>query len=68
MNPDNGPTTSQERFHQRVEKYRAKDAPLFLHHWWWFVHNVVAHPLIGVAPSKPTFQFHDFTSRKINQP
>lgn len=39
-----------------------------VHHFWWFVHNVICHPLIGICPIKPFFEFHDFTSRKINPP
>lgn len=39
-----------------------------IHHFWWFVHNVICHPLIGLCPIKPFFDFHDYTSRKINAP
>lgn len=36
------------------------------HYFWWFVHNCIAHPMIGVIPIKTTFRFHDYTSDKIN--
>lgn len=36
------------------------------HHFWWFVHNCIAHPMIGVCPHEKTFAFHDYTSDKIN--
>lgn len=36
------------------------------HHFWWLVHNCIAHPMIGFAPIKSTFRFHDYTSDKIN--
>jgi hypothetical protein len=36
------------------------------HHVWWLIHNVVAHPMIVIAPMGLTFRFHDWTSRKLN--
>lgn len=61
--PEDG---SEERFRERIRQFKVKSMPLALHHAWWVVHNCVAHPLIGVAPIKPFFDFHDYTSRKIN--
>jgi hypothetical protein len=40
--------------------------PLAQHYVWWLIHNLVAHPAIGIAPVKFTFAFHDWTSRKLN--
>lgn len=37
-----------------------------VHGFWWFVHNCVAHPMIGLCPIKSFFEFHDYTSNKIN--
>jgi hypothetical protein len=34
--------------------------------FWWWVHNVVAHSLIGVLPRRTFFRFHDYTSRKMH--
>jgi len=51
---------AQGRFEERKEKTPA--APLA---FWWFMHNCVAHPLIGVLPFKPLFDFHDWTAKKI---
>lgn len=45
------------------DRYGARDRNSL----WWFVHNCIAHPLIGVAPIKPLFNFHDWTSGKINR-
>lgn len=44
------------------QRYRNRPRHVF----WWLVHNCVAHPMIGVAPVKACFDFHDWTSRKIN--
>ncbi len=33
---------------------------------WWLVHNLVAHPLIGILPFKPFFAFHDWTSHRMH--
>lgn len=40
--------------------------PRVQHHFWWLLHNLVAHPAIGLVPVKATFDFHDWTSRKLN--
>lgn len=57
---------SEERFRARIDVYDSRRMPRVSHHFWWFVHNCVAHPLIGVLPIRSTFLFHDYTSRKIN--
>lgn len=43
-----------------------RSLPRVKHFVWWLIHNCVAHPVIGVAPVKPAFDFHDWTSRKLN--
>lgn len=65
---------SHTRFHNRIEHFEARRnhlgkrtiLPKVTHYLWWVVHNAVAHPLIAVAPVKPLFDFHDYTSDKIN--
>jgi len=37
--------------------------PTLRYRAWWVLHNVVAHPLIGILPCHETFEFHDWTSR-----
>jgi hypothetical protein len=61
-------TGSGDRFPKRIEKFRKaeKRFPILQHYFWWFVHNCVTHPLIGLIPVKPFFQFHDWTSVKLN--
>lgn len=61
--PEDG---SEDRFYKRLEDFRQKAIPVAVHHAWWVVHNCVAHPLIGLIPIKTFFNFHDYTSRKIN--
>lgn len=66
--------STQGRFEDRVEHFEENRAqhgrrtilPKTIHHFWWVVHNAVAHPLIAIAPVKPFFAFHDYTSDKIN--
>ena len=45
---------------------RAASRPWVAHAVWWWVHNVIAHPLIGIAPLRSAFRFHDWTSRKMH--
>jgi len=60
-------STSYGRFEVRIEKWKRETGSALPHHFWWFVHNCIAHPAIGLAPIRRTFEFHDFTSRKINR-
>lgn len=40
--------------------------PVIEHHFWWLIHNIIAHTLIGLIPIKLFFNFHDWTSKKLN--
>lgn len=40
--------------------------PVIEHHFWWLMHNWAAHFMIGLLPLKPFFDFHDWTSVKLN--
>jgi len=59
---------SQGRFKRRIEKFvlAGKSFPVLQHYMWWLIHNWLAHFMIGLLPLKPFFQFHDWTSRKLN--
>ncbi len=59
-------TGAGKRFEARIEGFEKENKPVFKHHFWWFVHNCIAHPAIGILPNKSTFDFHDWTSKKIN--
>jgi hypothetical protein len=56
--PENG---SGERYTER-----RKGRPWASHTLWWVIHNVVAHPLIGLLPFRPLFRFHDWTSERMH--
>jgi len=66
------PRTSFGRFYLRQDEYRSQNRAILEHHFWWFVHNAIAHPGIAIAPllgstvSRQAFKFHDYTSDKIN--
>ena len=53
---------SEQRYRSRIENYKQKGAPVRRHMFWWLVHNVVAHPLIGFFPTRVMFELHDWTS------
>lgn len=63
--PENG---SEDRYYDRITTWKTQTQHLpKVKHWgWWFVHNVIAHPLIGLLPFHFAFEFHDWTSRKLN--
>lgn len=61
--PEDG---SEQRYDERVANNQAP-ADRIKHQGWWLAHNCVAHPLIGLLPYKWTFDFHDWTSRKLNE-
>ena len=52
---------SEHRYHER-----AHERPWTAHTFWWIIHNVIAHPLIGLIPVNRTFKFHDWTSYKMH--
>ncbi len=35
---------------------------------WWLLHNVVAHMAIGLCPTKPAFDLHDWSAEKMDVP
>lgn len=61
-------TGSGDRFPKRIEKFKKaeKRFPVLQHYFWWFLHNCITHPLIGLVPIKMFFNFHDWTSVKLN--
>jgi len=61
-----GPTVTPIPVMSEPGKAVGRRLPLAQHYAWWLVHNLVAHPAIGIAPIKTTFAFHDWTSRKLN--
>jgi len=61
-------TTSYQRYNDRIEDWKdcTNIFPRLRHHFWWIIHNCIAHILIGLIPIKIFFRFHDYTSDKIN--
>jgi hypothetical protein len=57
---------SQLRYEHRKKVYNRAKVPIRIHAFWWVVHNAIAHPIIAFIPFKWAFDFHDWTSRKIN--
>lgn len=66
LDRDNHEDGSESRFQERLAKHDDTYGSRRRHHFWWFVHNCVAHPLIGVCPIPFFFRFHDYTARRIN--
>lgn len=56
-----GKSVGYKKIH-KIDLYWYRTIYLF----WWFVHNCISHPIIGVCPMKWAFSFHDYTSDKIN--
>jgi hypothetical protein len=63
------PFGAEYRHQKRIEKWRKATSafPKFRHDIWWWLHNVVSHPLLGVWPSEKAVWFHDYTSQKLNR-
>lgn len=60
------PVTSSVTSNSKEIDINPRKFPKVQHHFWWLLHNLVAHPAIGLVPIKSTFDFHDWTSRKLN--
>ena len=67
--PRHNPNTSYGRYYIRMRRWeRAHPKTGFIRHLgWWWLHNIVVHPLIGYLPLGPLFALHDWTSKKLNQ-
>ena len=65
---EDGDAPSKVRYHTRIAMHRNMNFrfPRLRHHFWWMIHNCVAHILIGIMPFNIFFRFHDWTSDKIN--
>lgn len=63
--PEDG---SEKRFENRQTLWQkqTQHLPNIRHFGWWFLHNCVAHPIMGLLPFAFAFEFHDWTSRKLN--
>lgn len=63
-------SSSYRRFYHRLGRFKSKknSLPRTRHAFWWLLHNCAAHIAIGLVPTKPTFAFHDWTSKKLNTP
>jgi hypothetical protein len=48
---------------EQLRDFHMKWVPRLVCHFWWMVHNCIAHPLMGIAPVQLFFNFHDYTSR-----
>ena len=60
-----GFTQPEDGSENRYDERRARQSS-GRHAFWWWLHNCVAHPLIGVMPRRFAFEFHDWTSRKLH--
>jgi hypothetical protein len=63
--------TAAARYAQRVDRWcgdmrgPARLARRLRFHAWWLLHNLVAHALLAVTPTRRVVAFHDWTSRKL---
>ncbi len=61
------------RYRQRIVRWTEQRSGLerltakVRHHVWWLAHNLVAHPLLAVAASRPVINLHDWTSQRLNR-
>lgn len=57
------------RYEERREKWRAAGVRFaeIRHFGWWFLHNAIAHPLLGLSPNRATIWLHDWSSQHLNR-
>lgn len=56
------------RYHRRIKVWRdqGRISPRLRHHFWWLLHNLLSHPLLGVYPFLWCIWLHDWTSMHLN--
>lgn len=61
--------TSYGRYHDRIEGWKIFNPRTgwLRHHFWWMIHNIPVHVLIGLFPFKPLFMLHDWTSSRLGK-
>lgn len=60
---------SYERYKARIPWFTYKGRKPFgivCHHFFWVLHNCVAHPLLGISPRRQFLFFHELTSHWLN--
>jgi len=69
MGPDDFPSTSEDRYRDRLELFErdGKPNPKLRHTVFWVLHNCVAHPLLGLRPNRVTVDLHSLTSAWLNK-
>ena len=58
--------TSLGRFRNRVASVFLEEENGYIKHSaLWFFHNCIAHPILGIIPSKHTVKLHEWASKKL---
>jgi len=63
---DNG---AHQRYKYRTVLYQTdgRKRPRLRHHFYWLLHNCVAHPILGVFINRHAVEFHELTSKWLNK-
>lgn len=65
--------TAEGRYRLRVARWTADRAGLdrlaarLGHRGWWLLHNLVVHPLLGLAQGRLPLRLHDWTGRRLDR-
>ena len=59
---------SEDRYEARRKLFEGdgRPYPRLRHYGFWWLHNCVVHPLLGLFPSNATVQFHALSSAWLN--
>jgi hypothetical protein len=59
---------AEGRYRVRREAFQARQGALgvLMHAGWWWAHNCVAHPILGLVPHRRSVWLHDWTSDHLN--
>jgi hypothetical protein len=59
---------AHDRYGVRIGYFKedGRALPRLRHHLLWLLHNCVAHPILAVAVTQPTVEFHSLTSEWLN--
>ena len=64
--PVESPSYKRDQLRRQNWFYAVSCFPIIRYRFWWFIHNCMIHPALGVWPLQLFIWCHDWTAHKLN--